>query len=230
MIFTTSWDDGNKLDMRLAKLLSEYEMRGTFYIPINWRFKSLSDKDVKKISKKFEIGSHSISHLNMTKLQPDEIFLEAAKSKAMLEKITKKKIKCFAYPFGFFNDIVAKLVKRAGYVYARTTEELQITRPENLFKSGFTISVTNRARRVFLTRGLINVLKNRFEWERIAKALFAKAMKAGGIFHLQGHSWEIEEAGKWESLIEFFDYVSKFDDIEFMTNGKVADYCLNNNR
>ena len=31
-IVTTSWDDGNKLDLKLAALLDKYGLVGTFYI------------------------------------------------------------------------------------------------------------------------------------------------------------------------------------------------------
>lgn len=30
IIVTTSWDDGHKLDLKLAKLLEKHEIRGTF--------------------------------------------------------------------------------------------------------------------------------------------------------------------------------------------------------
>ena len=31
-IVTTSWDDGHKLDLKLAALLKKYNIKGTFYI------------------------------------------------------------------------------------------------------------------------------------------------------------------------------------------------------
>ena len=31
-LITTSWDDGNKLDIKVAELLDKYGMKGTFYI------------------------------------------------------------------------------------------------------------------------------------------------------------------------------------------------------
>jgi hypothetical protein len=35
---TTSWDDGHKLDMKLAVLLKKYGIKGTFYIcPNEWQ-------------------------------------------------------------------------------------------------------------------------------------------------------------------------------------------------
>ena len=34
-IVTTSWDDGHRSDMKIAKLLCERAIAGTFYIPGN---------------------------------------------------------------------------------------------------------------------------------------------------------------------------------------------------
>jgi peptidoglycan/xylan/chitin deacetylase (PgdA/CDA1 family) len=229
MIFTSSWDDGNELDIKLSKILSEFDVKGTFYIPINFKMRSLSEKDIRKLSKNFEIGSHSFSHPVMTKLEQKEIFAEASKSKSILESIIKKKIRCFAYPFGICNVKVARIIGSAGYSYGRTADELRTEMPENLLKSGFTISVSNTPRLLFLRQGnLLSNLKSNFRWERVAKNLLSSALRKNSVFHLQGHSWEIEKEGNWDSLVEFIESVSRLRNIEFMTNQELAAYCLNN--
>ena len=227
MIFTSSWDDGSSADLKLADILLEYKIKGTFYIPIQWKYRTMVDNDLKKISKKFEIGSHSFSHKNMTKLNSNNLSDELLKSKNALKKITKTKVKCFAYPFGKFNDRVASSVKKSGYIYARTSDEFQTHFPENPFNSGVSISVTNRPRRALLTYGLILSLKNNwvyYKWDSIAKELLMRCIKENGIFHLHGHSWEIEKEHSWDALRKFFDFVSKLDSIEFMTNQELASY------
>ena len=48
-IVTTSWDDGHKLDLKLAKLLKKYGVPATFYIAPNnrqWDKKDLLTKDL----------------------------------------------------------------------------------------------------------------------------------------------------------------------------------------
>ena len=66
IIVTTSWDDGHKLDLRVAKLLKKYGLKGTFYIsPNNREFSKsmlLTDKEVKALSIDFEIGAHTMTH------------------------------------------------------------------------------------------------------------------------------------------------------------------------
>ena len=63
IIVTTSWDDGHKLDLKLAKLLKKYGIGGTFYIsPKNREFREedlLLDEEIIKLDRDFEIwGSH----------------------------------------------------------------------------------------------------------------------------------------------------------------------------
>jgi peptidoglycan/xylan/chitin deacetylase (PgdA/CDA1 family) len=86
----------------------------------------LSFKEIKYLSdeKLITIGSHSHSHYNFSKLTKTQTLNELIKSKSILEKITKKKVLHFAYPYGGYDNInfkYAKLLKNAGYLSAVTT-------------------------------------------------------------------------------------------------------------
>jgi len=222
MIFTTSWDDGNKLDLKLSKILLENGIKGTFYIPISWKFRSLSNQEVKKLSKNFEIGSHSLSHSDLTKSSSRQLNHEILKSKNELQEIIGKEVNSFAYPFGKINGRILDSVK-GHYLFARTTKELEINFPTNLLKSGLSISVTNKPRRVFLSSGIFG-LRNGFKWDKIARKLFLTARKNDGVFHLQGHSWEIEKEGNWDSLVDFLEYASRIKNVEFLTNYEILEF------
>jgi peptidoglycan/xylan/chitin deacetylase (PgdA/CDA1 family) len=54
----------------------------------------------------FEVGWHTWSHPDLTKLTEDEVMREVTPPFAM---------RYFAYPYGLFNDMVINCVKRAGY-------------------------------------------------------------------------------------------------------------------
>jgi len=224
MIFTTSWDDGNILDIKLANLLSDYNIRATFYIPISWKFKSLQNRDLRRISKKFEIGSHSVSHKDMTKISNGEIQFEVTKSKEILEKIMKRKISCFAFPFGKSNRNVQEIVKKANFMFARTTEEFYLEFPRNPFASNISISVSNNPMRILFPNGFYLKLKNGLKWERIAKEMLSRSLKRNSVFHLHGHSWEIEKENNWNELENFLNYISKLKEIEFLTNNEIIPY------
>jgi len=69
-----------------------------------------------------EIGSHTLSHPDLTTISSDKATQEIRESKFKLEKIIGKIILSFCYPAGKVNDTVAKIVKDAGYQYAVTTK------------------------------------------------------------------------------------------------------------
>src|SRR3989344_1327006 len=222
MIFTTSWDDGNIADIRLAKLLTQYDIKGTFYIPINWKFRSLSDSGLKKISKYFEIGSHSFSHIDMTSTNFRQVIFEFTKSKELLEKVARTEVKCFAYPFGKANEKIAGMLRKTDYVYGRTSKEFDLNMPKNPYKAGISISVSNNKIKTLHPKGFFISFKNNFKWQKIAKSLFLHALRKNKVFHLHGHSWEIENENNWENLAEFINFVAKCKDVEFVTNGEMA--------
>jgi len=67
IIVTTSWDDGNVLDVRLAALLDKYGVKGTFYIAPN-KQNRLSNDEIIAISNKHEIGAHTMDHPLLTEI------------------------------------------------------------------------------------------------------------------------------------------------------------------
>ena len=81
----------------------------------NSEIKELADNNI-------EIGSHTLSHPDLSKLTDAKAATEINQSKDDIEKITGKKIISFCYPSGEFNDGTVKLVKEAGYSFATTTK------------------------------------------------------------------------------------------------------------
>jgi hypothetical protein len=57
----------------------------------------------------FELGWHTYSHPDLTKLRWDEMVMEI---------MPPFPIKYFAYPYGLYNDEVVEVVKQCGYEYA----------------------------------------------------------------------------------------------------------------
>lgn len=73
-IVTTSWDDGHPLDLKLAELLSEYDIPASFYIPIyNTKEKCLNDQQIKEIAQGFDIGGHTYHHVHLPKVPPKKL-------------------------------------------------------------------------------------------------------------------------------------------------------------
>lgn len=62
-----------------------------------------------------EFGSHTLSHVNLSKINDEQLFLELEKSKKEVENITKKECEAFAYPYGKFDDKIVESTKKVGY-------------------------------------------------------------------------------------------------------------------
>lgn len=81
----------------------------------------LSSKEVKKMYRAgWEIASHTITHPDLTTLDPAALEHELVGSKRELEKDLGIEIVNFCYPAGQYNDEVAKAVEAAGYRGATT--------------------------------------------------------------------------------------------------------------
>lgn len=69
------------------------------------------------------IGSHTVSHPILTRLEPDQLARELADSRARIERETGAACDCFVYPNGGPEDVspqVTAAVARAGYAVAFT--------------------------------------------------------------------------------------------------------------
>lgn len=86
--------------------------------------KTLMDwKDLEYIVKRgIKLGSHTLTHPYLTKLDLKEAKKEIEGSKKILEDKLGVEIDYFCYPYGDYNKQVKELVKEAGYKYAFSTK------------------------------------------------------------------------------------------------------------
>jgi len=235
VIVTTSWDDGHKLDLRLAKLLKKYNIKGTFYIsPNNREFKKqdlLSDKEIIELSKDFEIGAHTMTHPRLTEVSEKQAQKEIIDSKSYLENLTKKKIISFCYPGGDYNDEIKDFIKKVGFTFARTIKRYNFKYPTDQLAFGTTLHAYNHISDMpkILRFSKYNPKKfyKNLDWEYLAKRMFDYTLERGGIYHLWGHSWEIEKHRDWEKLERVLDYIGKRKNIKYASNGEICSEPIN---
>jgi peptidoglycan/xylan/chitin deacetylase (PgdA/CDA1 family) len=65
----------------------------------------------------FEIGSHTMSHRDLTRLREDDLTRELQESKLLLEDRLGTEVVSLAYPFGKATPAVAEAARRLGYKY-----------------------------------------------------------------------------------------------------------------
>jgi peptidoglycan/xylan/chitin deacetylase (PgdA/CDA1 family) len=234
-IVTTSWDDGDPLDLKLADLLRARGLPGTFYSPFRGHHGSqtLGASQLRSLaSEGFEVGGHTMSHTVLPELSSAELAWEVGVCKRRLEDILGRRVRTFCYPKGRFNANVIRHVKEAGYDGARTTRMFRqglgfspFRAPTSLQASpNTTMQYTKNLLKGGNIRGLCDYVTQYIRldsWVSIGKALFDKVLKEGGVWHLYGHSWQVEELGLWDDLKEILDYVKARESVHYLTNAEV---------
>ena len=232
-IATTSWDDGDPADLRVAELLAARKLSGTFYIPVKGHHHSTRMNAAEMLEldgQGFEIGAHGISHPNLPGCNPQQLDVEVEGSKKRLEDDLGKTVSMFAYPRGRHNQRVIASLQRAGYAGGRTTAMLARELTFDPFRMPTSVHVFPHSRWEYF-RNLARVwdlqrawayathFRDAKNWVDLAKILFDTVQRSGGIWHLYGHSWEIEELHLWDGLAEVLDYVAHRPGVSYIPNG-----------
>lgn len=209
-------------------MLKEHGLKATFYVaPENHEFAKqdlLPLPEIKDLSQDFEIGAHTMTHRRLPAISESAAAREIAESKAVLEQVTGKDIEAFCYPGGEYTQLHVQLVKDAGYRYARTVTRYTF-RVDDPYQAGTSLHAYNYKSNAYqATRFLkfrpISMLRCR-NWDVLAKVMFDHVIKEGGIYHIWGHSWEIEEHDDWERLADVFRYISTNPKARYVTNGEL---------
>lgn len=192
--FQSSFDDGNYNDIYLANELAKIGLQTTFYIPT---CTVLEESEIKQLSAVFEIGGHTVSHPpDLKRLPQNSLRQELRENREWLQQITGQPILKFAYPRGRYNEQVIDEVRQAGYLSARTTLVGRFN-SDNPYRQHTTVHVFQRKE-----YGLL-------DWLNYAMAKAKECAGTDGVFHLWGHSDEVEQAGQWENMLFFFRWLQR---------------------
>ncbi|MFY9175273.1 MAG: polysaccharide deacetylase family protein [Peptococcia bacterium] len=132
-----SFDDGYRSMYTAAlPILTEFEYQGTFFLHTNNidTAGGLAKEMIQEmVASGMEIGSHTLSHPDLTKISTTRLQQELIDSKNILSEITGCSIQTFAYPAGRYNKEVLVQVEAAGYRGAVTTEYGSASAEQNPF-------------------------------------------------------------------------------------------------
>jgi hypothetical protein len=224
------------LDLRIADLLNKYSLRGTFYIPGKAERAVMSPAEIRTIARSFELGAHTVHHVVLPEASDAVARREIFDSKKWIEDIAGKSCRAFCFPGGKFRGRHLRLLKEAGFQSVRTVELLsrKSFREENgirvlpttlqVFPHTPAAYVRNLTKR-FSFAGIGNLLRTyRSSWSRMAGALLDYISQHGGLFHLWGHSWEIEEQGLWSEVEDLFRMIRRHSEngVSCITNTEVC--------
>ncbi|OGJ55146.1 hypothetical protein A3D11_03690 [Candidatus Peribacteria bacterium RIFCSPHIGHO2_02_FULL_49_16] len=237
MLFTTSWDDGYASDMRLADLLMEHECTGTFYICPKPQYgkEMLSKHAIGLLAQRHEIGAHTLTHPDLTRIPIELAQEEIQRSKIWVETVSQKPCTMFCYPYGAYNEHVKNFVKEAGFFGARITENFHCSGNDPFALPASIQFYPFPLRRIF-NRRCIGPLQKSWKplrslgipltslraWLPMAKVVFQKMYESEEPwFHLWGHSQEIDRYGMWSDLEKFLKFVKGFENTKCVPNSSL---------
>ncbi len=228
MLFTTSWDDGYELDLRVCDLLHKFGCTGTFYVCPKQQHgrEMLTESKMRMIAAWHEVGAHTIHHPHLTQLNPDDVRDELINGKAWVEKITEKPCTMFCYPYGDENQKIRELTQQVGFHGARGTRTLEFSASDHFdLPVSLQIYPFPWRRKGDLYQRLTDPVPHlrqhgkrltelhvpwhaRRGWLPLAKNLFTHALKTHQpFFHLFGHSHELELYDMWSDFERFLAFV-----------------------
>jgi peptidoglycan/xylan/chitin deacetylase (PgdA/CDA1 family) len=244
LYFTTSWDDGHVLDLRLAEMLSKYGIQGTFFLSKHYFDQSLTNENIRELNKSFEIGAHTLTHPRLPTLSLERQIEEIDGSKKWLEDLLGQECHGFCYPGGRYNADSLLAVKKLQFRYARTVAAHSFDLEHDVYQMPTSAQVypypIRRTGRVMPhlrdpfcpinnNRPLTKLIGSSVLWQRnwngLMDSVFDWSMHTQqSVFHLWGHSWEIDKYGMWKPLERFLEFVSKVqsDKITFVDNLNIS--------
>lgn len=167
LLTALSFDDGFLSHMTIARLLARIGIKATFYCITHLKTflgKTLLPPEyIQEIANLgHEVGSHTCTHPDLTKLPKDRLEYELKVSRLLLEDITGEEIMGLAYPYGYFNAKVLSATSKY-YSYARSAGLYEVEDVYNIRPNKYMISTmtTNRHMIIrYLPKLPIKVLKN----------------------------------------------------------------------
>ncbi len=220
MIFVSSWDDGHPLDRRLADLLAQRGMAATFYVPLHNREGRpvLDAADLRAVAAAgHEIGSHTADHRYLHDLDDAAALDQVRRGREGLEQALGRAVPGFCYPGGRHPASGPQLLRQAGVAYARSVENLRtdlrfdaLDVPTTLqfYPHGSAVLLRNALRRPQrLARKAALIARRQTGGTGLAALprLIESLAGSATVFHLWGHSWEVERLGAWDALASALD-------------------------
>lgn len=230
------WDDGVVTDIRLVEILKKYNAKATFNLSVGWygetrtesrwihdpaypewnyngfKVGRLGIKDLVEIYDGFEVASHCMNH-ECAGLVPDDKFLTAAvDARHWLEDAFQKECRGFAWPGGRYTAETGRLLREAGFAYARTVET--------------TGDVTDCADTMFLKSNCHHMACGGL---RQFCHLYEDAKKTG-VFYFWGHSYETMDYDRlWDQLEDKIRYISEDPESEWVNVIDIVPLCQKKN-
>jgi peptidoglycan/xylan/chitin deacetylase (PgdA/CDA1 family) len=143
--FVLTFDDGYQDNLEIAPFLKEKGINPAVFVLAesndidrkqlaNDKLMLTDDEILKLHEYGWEIGAHSATHADFTKLDEKKAEYEIKHAKQNLIQRLNIPIKYFSYPKGYYNEQIIKMVKESGYELALSMDDRVITDKTDKYK------------------------------------------------------------------------------------------------
>jgi len=223
---TLSYDDGVTQDKRLIELFNQYGIKATFNLnsgcfgkccPANGFSKPVTHNkveatEVRTLYKGHEVAVHTLTHPHLEYLSGETIAYEVRQDKENLEKLVGYPVTGMAYPYGTYNDIVRKEIKKAGIRYSRTVQTTKTFGIPQDFLCWHPTCHFGEECMELLMDHFLNSSQENCDLSRLK------------IFYVWGHSYELDGHNTWGKMEDFCKRLSDQPDIWYATNIEIVEY------
>jgi len=206
---TLSYDDGKEYDIRLAQLLRENGLVGTFHLNASRLGTSnfVKADQLKEIYAGHEISCHMSTHPFPTDIPSISVLQEILEERKVLEAACGYVVRGMSYPFGNYDERVISLLRAAGMEYSRTTAS---TRNFNLPQDFMKWHPSCHHKDNLLDR--LNSFYGPDRHNRMR------------LLYVWGHSYEFNTDNNWEIIEEFARAAAHRPDTWYASNIAIVEY------
>lgn len=222
-----SYDDGVSADIRLAGILDQYGMKGTFNI--NSGFFGMSGKmtpeEIQKhiLDAGHEVAVHGENHIAPGVARPGIAIADILNCRLDLEKRFGRIIRGMAYPDSGIRTMhgenkysaICEYVKDLGIVYSRTlgSDNDNFRLPEDFIAWMPTAHHNNPKLKEYVEK-----------FVSLREDKLYSASRFPRLFYLWGHSYEFDRDDNWNVIEQFCADISGREDTWYATNMEIYEY------
>src|SRR5258708_2627154 len=165
-----------------------------------------------------------MTHPRLSKIDTAAARREITQSKEVLEGLIGRPVESFCYPSGDYTPLHEEITKEAGFKSGRTVSRFETSIGNDPFTIPTTVHAYRHwsdARAILRATGFRNFMKCYLNWDELAITLFDKTLADGGVFHLWGHSREIDVYHDWDRLERVFRHIADRPNVQYLTNAEL---------
>ena len=219
---TLSYDDCIEEDQDLIHRMEKYKMKGTFNLIPGWfakegttypageTYRLVTTSQAKGMYDHplVEVANHGNEHKYMTSLTTAEMAEDTILCRKALEELFERNVRGMAYPYGWYNEELADVLRMCGITYCRTVESTRtFDLPENWLMWNPTCHHDDE---------MLMDLSDEF--------IRMDSVEHPRLFYVWGHTFEFERNHNWDRMDAFMEKISGREDIWYATNGEIFDY------